>query len=58
MKKIYEIEIDKKGIFLERPNRFVAQVKIDDEEVTCHVHDSGRIKELLYKGNEVGIKKV
>ena len=58
MKKIYEIGIDKKGIFLERPNRFVAQVKIDDEEVTCHVHDSGRIKELLYKGNEVGIKKV
>lgn len=57
MKKIYEIGIDKKGIFLDRPNRFVGNVKIADEVVTCHIHDSGRIKELLYFGNEVGIKK-
>lgn len=57
MKKIYEIGIDKKGIFIDRPNRFVGNVKIEDEIVTCHIHDSGRIKELLYFGNQVGIKK-
>ncbi|MFK4785927.1 DNA/RNA nuclease SfsA [Fusobacterium sp. MFO224] len=57
-KKIYEIGEMEEGIFLERPNRFVCKVKLaNDEEVLVHVHDSGRIKELLYTGNIVKIKK-
>ncbi|WP_319204682.1 DNA/RNA nuclease SfsA [uncultured Ilyobacter sp.] len=57
MKKIYEIKCDQKGSFLERPNRFIAQVKLDDGSLeTVHVHDSGRIKELLFEGNRVNIK--
>lgn len=57
MKKVYEIKCDEKGIFLERPNRFIAQVKLDSGSLeTVHVHDSGRIKELLYEGNRVNIK--
>ena len=57
MKEIYEIKCDQKGSFLERPNRFIAQVKLDDGSLeTVHVHDSGRIKELLFEGNRVNIK--
>ncbi len=57
MKKIYEIKCDEEGIFLERPNRFIAEVMLDNGSLeTVHVHDSGRIKELLFKGNRVNIK--
>lgn len=57
-KLIYEIGIDKRGKFVERPNRFVADIKLEDNTVvTCHVHDSGRIKELLFEDNSIGIKK-
>lgn len=37
----------KEGIFISRPNRFLAQVKIDGVEETCHVKNTGRCKELL-----------
>lgn len=57
-KLIYKIGIDTTGKFLERPNRFIAKVELKDQkEVICHVHDSGRIKELLFLGNEVSLKK-
>lgn len=57
-KLIYEIGIDRRGKFVERPNRFVADIKLENDNiVTCHVHDSGRIRELLFKDNSIGIKK-
>lgn len=57
-KIVYEIGETEEGIFLERPNRFICKVKLkNNEEVLVHVHDSGRIKELLYKGNLVNIRK-
>lgn len=57
-KLIYKIGIDEAGKFLERPNRFIAKVKLKDRgEVICHVHDSGRIRELLFLENEVNLKK-
>ena len=57
-KEIYEIEISEIGKFLERPNRFICEVELSNERiVTAHVHDSGRIKELLYKGNIVSLRK-
>ncbi len=57
-KVIYEIEINEMGKFLERPNRFILKVELKNKGiVTVHVHDSGRIKELLYKGNEVSLRK-
>ncbi len=37
----------KKGQFICRPNRFIAQVNIDGKEETCHVKNTGRCKELL-----------
>lgn len=42
-----------KGIFISRPNRFIAQVLIDGDEETVHVKNTGRCKELLIPGAEV-----
>ena len=40
----------KRGIFLERPNRFLAKVLLDGEETLCHVKNTGRCRELLRPG--------
>lgn len=40
----------KRGRFLARPNRFIAHVDLDGEEVICHVKNTGRCKELLIPG--------
>lgn len=39
-----------KGVFIERPNRFIAKVLVDGKTETCHVLNTGRCKELLIKG--------
>ena len=41
------------GIFLSRPNRFIAQVEIDGQEETVHVKNTGRCRELLPRGAQV-----
>ena len=41
------------GIFLKRPNRFLAQVQMGEETVWCHVKNTGRCKELLVPGAAV-----
>ena len=38
------------GIFLQRPNRFIAHVLIDSKEEICHVKNTGRCRELLIPG--------
>ena len=43
----------KKGIFLARPNRFIAHVLVDDTETVCHVKNTGRCRELLVPGAAV-----
>ncbi|MBE7017342.1 MAG: DNA/RNA nuclease SfsA [Ruminococcaceae bacterium] len=43
----------KNGIFLSRPNRFIAHVMIDGREEVVHVKNTGRCKELLLSGSEV-----
>lgn len=58
MKKIYEIQIDEVAKFKERPNRFIAHVELEDgREEIVHVHDSGRLQELLFLDNSVKIRK-
>ncbi len=52
---------DLEGIFIERPNRFLAKVKISNKKekiILAHVHDSGRITNVLVKGVRVLLKKV
>lgn len=41
------------GIFLARPNRFVAQVEIHGQTEICHVKNTGRCRELLPLGARV-----
>lgn len=38
------------GVFLSRPNRFVAHVEIDGQVEICHVKNTGRCRELLPSG--------
>ena len=38
------------GIFLSRPNRFIAHVQIDGQEEVVHVKNTGRCRELLVPG--------
>ncbi len=41
------------GIFLARPNRFIAHVEIDGNLEICHVKNTGRCRELLPVGATV-----
>ena len=45
------------GIFISRPNRFIAKVNIDGTEHTVHVKNTGRCKELLVPGCTVFLEK-
>ena len=49
--RIYE------GVFLERPNRFIAYIEIDGQVETVHVKNTGRCKELLQPGAKVFVQK-
>ena len=41
------------GVFLARPNRFVAHVEFNGQTEVCHVKNTGRCKELLPAGARV-----
>ena len=50
-KKIYE------GIFIERPNRFNAKVLLNGEELTVHVPNTGRCREILKEGTKIFLRE-
>jgi len=41
------------GIFIKRPNRFIAQALINGKEETVHVKNTGRCRELLIPGAKI-----
>ncbi len=43
--------------FIARPNRFIAKVELEGQEVTVHVKNTGRCKELLLPGRTVYLEK-
>ena len=45
------------GVFLARPNRFIAHIEIDGKIEVCHVKNTGRCKELLPAGAKVWCQK-
>lgn len=45
------------GVFLDRPNRFIAHVEIDGASQICHVKNTGRCRELLMPGVMVWCQK-
>ena len=46
-----------KAEFISRPNRFIAIVRIDGEEIKVHVKNTGRCSELLLPGSVVYLEK-
>lgn len=42
-----------RAVFLNRPNRFIAEVDIDGQKEIVHVKNTGRCKELLIPGCEI-----
>lgn len=46
----------RKGVFLRRPNRFIAHVEIGGREETVHVKNTGRCRELLVPGSTVYVQ--
>lgn len=47
----------REGIFLARPNRFIAHAEIGGEECICHVKNTGRCRELLVPGAKVLVSR-
>ena len=47
----------KEAVFIERPNRFIANVCIDGKEEKVHVKNTGRCRELLLKGCRVFLEE-
>jgi len=45
------------GIFLSRPNRFIAHIEIKGQTEVCHVKNTGRCRELLVPGVQVWCQK-
>ena len=41
------------GIFLERPNRYLARVEVDGQEIKAHLPDPGRLPGLMIPGRRV-----
>ncbi len=41
------------GIFISRPNRFVAHVMVNNKEEIAHVKNTGRCREILIPGATV-----
>ena len=47
-----------KGKVIHRHNRFMVEVGLGDEIVMAHLHDPGRLNELIFPGNSVKLRKI
>lgn len=45
------------GIFISRPNRFIAHVELEGGVEVCHVKNTGRCAELLVPGSRVYVQR-
>mgnify|MGYP000920176063 FL=1 len=43
--------------FIDRPNRFIANIEVDGKSEVCHVKNTGRCKELLTEGAAVYVQE-
>jgi sugar fermentation stimulation protein A len=51
MKILLKIENYKKGIIIERLNRFVVKARIKNKHILVHLNNTGRLEDFLKKGN-------
>ncbi len=42
---------------IDRPNRFLLNVEYNGDRIMAHIHDPGRLKELIYPGAMVAIRR-
>ncbi len=60
-KEIMQIHTDAEGTLIERANRFLAIVEIEENGIKkqekAHVHDPGRLIDILYPGNRLLLRK-
>lgn len=58
---VLDIPLDAEGILVCRPNRFLGIVDItipqESKAEKVHIHDPGRLEDILYPGNHVLLKK-
>jgi sugar fermentation stimulation protein A len=47
----------RRGVFIARPNRFIAHVEMGGKTVVCHVKNTGRCRELLVPGAPVCLER-
>jgi sugar fermentation stimulation protein A len=52
-KPLFKIPNLKKGTFISRENRFACTIEYKEERESAHLHDPGRLTELLKKGTEI-----
>lgn len=45
------------AIVVDRPNRFVVIADVDGRRIKCHIHDPGRLRELIFPGNRIMIRE-
>lgn len=50
-------ENTRRAVFLDRPNRFIANILIDGAPAVCHVKNTGRCRELLVPGAEIVVQR-
>lgn len=46
-----------KAKFIDRPNRFIANIETDGKPIVCHVKNTGRCRELLVPGADILVQK-
>lgn len=47
----------KQAVFIDRPNRFIANIQIDGKIEICHVKNTGRCRELLVPNTKVLVQE-
>lgn len=45
------------ALVIDRPNRFIVNVKQNGASRRCHLHDPGRLRELIYPGAKVLVRE-
>ncbi|MEM1598659.1 MAG: DNA/RNA nuclease SfsA [Pyrobaculum sp.] len=48
---------DRHGVFVKRLNRFLGVAEVDGAEEYVHIHDPGRLEELLYPGARIWVRE-
>lgn len=46
------------AIFIEKHNRFLCTISLNGQLLPCHIPNTGRLKELLFNGNTIGVRYV